>query len=109
MFRSAKKMEVRANKTTQGKKPRVVQENERGVESMRNQSPKKLQPAPKTKKRGPILESGCVSIAPPAGANEGEIDWVKVEMLRAAIEDGSYVVDATAVAEAIVDRDRKLI
>lgn len=71
---------------------------------MRNQANKK--PAHRAQEpRKSILESGCVSIAPSAsGAGaEVEIDWVKVEMLRAAIEAGSYTVDAQAVAEAMID------
>jgi anti-sigma28 factor (negative regulator of flagellin synthesis) len=72
---------------------------------MRNQAQQKKPAKRPVSQRESILESGFATVAPPAGpADEVEIDWVKVEMLRAAIDRGSYAVDPRAVAEALIDR-----
>lgn len=106
MFRGAKKMDARAKKTSQGPAARFVQLSERESRSaMRNQAKKNPAQRPQPQRES-ILESGYVSV-PPSGSEAGaevEIDWIKVEMLRAAIEGGSYQVDAHAVAEAMIDR-----
>jgi flagellar biosynthesis anti-sigma factor FlgM len=73
---------------------------------MRNQAQKKKPAPPQRRSRDSIVESGYVAIAPPATDAEVEIDWVKVEMLRAAIEGGSYEIDPRAIAEAMIDRGR---
>lgn len=42
-------------------------------------------------------------------ADAGEVDTAKVEAVRAAIADGSYVVNAEAIADKLLDNAREML
>lgn len=42
-------------------------------------------------------------------ADAGEVDTAKVEAVRAAIADGTYVVNAEAIADKLLDNAREML
>ena len=50
--------------------------------------------------------TGLQAIARELGAGPAGIDMARVNAIRSALEDGSYRVDAQAVADRMIDMDR---
>jgi flagellar biosynthesis anti-sigma factor FlgM len=54
-----------------------------------------------------LLASSALSTRAPA-STEAPVDVAKIEQLRAAVLDGSYKIDAHAIADRIVDLEKVL-
>ena len=86
--------------------------------------------APATKRPGPELEAAAqaktAAVKPAAGASvsmsalgktmeasrrsdQGDIDQVKVDEIKAAIADGSYKVDAEAIADKMLANAQEML